>query len=116
MRRALSVVVLASCAAAFAASSAGASPALADRTCRLGAVYVISGHTGTMAQSKAHLAGTVMLRGQWGSGHWHVIDFGYAGSATGAYRLVIRPAHRGRLHLRLLTPDNITYRVTLTVI
>ena len=116
MRRALPVLVLALCAAVLGATTASASPALADRTCRLGAVYVIKGHTGTMAQSRLHLSGPVIVRGAWGSGPWHVLDVGEASAATGSYRLVLRPAHRGVLHLRLLTPDNITYTVTLTVI
>ena len=34
----------------------------------------------------------------------------------GTYKLVIRPRHRGVLHLRLDTPDPATYHVALTVI
>jgi hypothetical protein len=36
--------------------------------------------------------------------------------ADGRYRLTIRPGRRGKLELRLATPDHRTTRVVLTVV
>jgi hypothetical protein len=116
LRRALCVLLVAACGTVSTVLPATASPALADRTFRLGSIYIITGHTGTLAGSQQHVLGPVTLSGSWNGGRWQMIARSEAKGVRGSYRFVVRPRHRGILELRLGTPDNAVYRVALTVI
>ncbi|MGZ4409924.1 MAG: hypothetical protein ACXVY6_14245 [Gaiellaceae bacterium] len=116
LRRGLCVLVTAACATVSTVSAASASPALANRTFHLGSIYVITGTTGTWAGSHQHMLGTVSLSGSWNGGRWQMIARVEAKRPNGSYRFVVRPRRRGVLHLRLGTPDEAVYRVTLRVI
>ncbi len=116
LRRVVCLGVVVMCLAAATVSSAGARPALVNRTFPLGSIYVIKGHTGTWAASKQHMLGTVALFGSWEGRPWVLIAKTEAKRPTGAYRFVVRPKRRGSLRLRLSTPDGATFRVVVTVI
>ena len=103
--------------AVCAVRQANASSALVNRTFRLGSIYIITGHTGTAsAGATQHILGPVTLRGSWDGGPWQVLAGTEAKGRTGSYRIVVRPRHRGVLHLRLATPDPGLYNVVLTVV
>ncbi len=116
LRRAVLLLVVASCVAAATAPSTGATSKLANRTFRLGSVYVIKGHTGTWAASKEHMLGLVTLHGSWQGRPWVLVAKTEAERPNGSYRFVVRPRRRGVLHLRVGTPDGGRYKVVLTVV
>jgi hypothetical protein len=115
-RQAIFVMAVCACVAASSITAAAAAPTLSNRTFRLGTIYIITGHTGIRAGTTHHIRGPVILRGSWDGGPWRVINKTTSKLPAGSYRLVIRPKHRGVLHLRLDTPDPATYNVSLTVI
>ena len=115
-RQALSLIAVCACAAVSSVTSAAAAPTLTNRTFQLGSIYIITGYTGTRAGERQHIRGPVTLRGSWNGGPWRLIARTTSKLPKGTYKLVIRPRHRGVLHLRLDTPDPATYHVALTVI
>ena len=115
-RQALSLMVVCVGVAVSSVTPAAAGPTLANRTFRLGSVYIITGHTGVRAGEHQHIRGPVTLRGSWNGGPWRLIARTTSKLPKGTYRLVVRPKRRGVLHLQLATPDPATYHVSLTVI
>ena len=96
-------------AVAGAASASSSSRAdLHDTKIPLGSTYTITGQTARRA------TGAVILQGKLNSGPWLFLARTRT-NATGAYKLAFKPTRRGRLQLRLTTPDHQVRRVTLTV-
>ena len=114
MRRALLVIALSAtlAAAGSAAASSSHRSELHNATIPLGSTYTITGQT---APNGGHRAtGTVMLTGKLNAGPW-VFLVRTRTSANGTYTLTIKPTRRGRLLLRLATPDHQVRHVTLTI-
>ncbi len=115
MRRALLLAIL--LATLAVAGSAAATTAglvdLHDTTIPLGATYTITGQT-TGAPGHGRATGMVTLTGKLNGGSWLFLARTQT-STDGTYRLTIKPTRRGRLVLRLATPDHQVRRVTLTI-
>ncbi len=88
---------------------------LVNTTVKLGASYTISGQTGATQPGAPRATGSVTLTGRWLGGPSRVLVRTTTG-ADGRYQLSVRPGHRGKLELRLATPDHRTARVVLTVV
>ncbi len=87
---------------------------LADRTIRLGSTYTITGHTASLQGNAPRADGPVVLTGRWSGERWRVL-VRTTTHGDGSYRLSVRPGRRGRLELRLATPDHRVGNVVLTV-
>ena len=81
---------------------------------KLGSTFTITGRTGSAPGEGTRATGTVVLRGRWGTGTWHVITTTVTDSA-GRYRLAITPRRRGTLTLRIAPPDHHVRRYVLRV-
>ena len=111
------MLAVASCVAVSAVPAATAAPELANRTFRLGSIYIITGqHRNVGGVEAAHAGHSSRLHGSWQGRPWVLIAKTEAKRPTGSYRFVVRPKRRGVLRLRLGTPDGGTYRVVITVI
>ncbi len=115
LRRALLFAfLLATLAVAGSAAAATATRVeLHDTTIPLGATYTIVGQTGA-PDGHRRATGTVTLTGKLNGGAWLFLARTQT-STDGTYRLTIKPTRRGRLLLRLATPDHQVRRVTLTI-
>jgi hypothetical protein len=81
-------------------------------TASYGRAYTLTGRTGdTMTM---HAPAAIVMRGRWGRGAWRVLSK-TSSDAAGRYRISIVLNRRGRLDLRLATPDGYTGAKTLTV-
>jgi len=111
LRRALSLVFL--LVALTVAGSAAAAErhlhGLGDRRMALGQTYTITGRTA------GRVNGTVLLTGRWEGDKWRLL-IRTTTHGDGTYRLVVKPGRRGKLQLRVATPDDRVERVVLTVI
>ena len=88
---------------------------LDPKTITLGSSYTIAGQTGAAQPGAPRATGNVTLSGRWDGGRSRIL-LRTTTTADGRYHLTIRPAHRGKLELRLATPDHRTNRVVLTVV
>jgi hypothetical protein len=86
---------------------------LHDTTIPLGATYTIMGQTGA-PDGRRRATGTVTLTGKLNGGPWLFLARTQT-TTDGTYRLTIKPTRRGRLLLRLATPDHQVRRVMLTI-
>ncbi len=98
--------------AGSAAASSSSRTDLHDTTIPLGSTYTITGQTAP--RNGRRVTGTVTLAGKLNSGPWMFLARTRT-NASGSYKLAIRPTRRGRLQLRLSTPDQQVRRVTLTI-
>lgn len=105
-------------AALAAAGSATASNKgrlnLPSATIPLGASYTITGRTGA-PDGKSRATGNVLLTGRLNGGSWLFLVRTHT-RRDGSYRLSIKPTKRGRLELRLVTPDHGVTRVVVTIV
>jgi hypothetical protein len=109
----LSLLLGASLAVAGSAAASSSSRAdLHDTTIPLGSTYTITGQTAP--RNGRRITGTVTLAGKLNSGPWLVLARTRT-NASGFFKLAISPTRRGRLQLRLATPDHQVRRVTLTI-
>jgi hypothetical protein len=99
--------------AAFAAPAAGAPPPVT--TLHVGDEFVVTGQTGSLLGHPRRATGTIVVRGSWNGGPWHVITTTRT-DATGHYRFVIRPRRHGRLTVRIFPPDKQIRRLELRVV
>jgi hypothetical protein len=98
--------------AGSAAASSSHRTDLHDTTIPVGSTYTITGQTAP--RNGRRVTGTVTLAGKLNSGPWLLLARTQT-TASGTYKLMIRPTRRGRLQLRLTTPDRQVRRVTLTI-
>jgi hypothetical protein len=115
LRRALLFAfLLVTLAVAGSATAASATRAdLHDTTIPLGTSYTIMGQTGA-PDGRRRATGSVVLTGKLNGGPWIFLARTHT-STDGTYRVTIKPTRRGRLLLRLATPDHQVRRVTLTI-
>ncbi len=115
--RALLVSAVAVCALTVGLGAAGAQPpgGLRDKTVSLGSTYTITGQTGTVRAGAPRATGRVTLNGRWDGGRLRLLAQTTT-AVEGRYRLTIHLRRRGKLELRLTTPDHRVARVVLTVI
>jgi hypothetical protein len=114
LRRALLTAFLIAVVAAGSATGSTASPrGLPDTTLPLGATYTITGQT-ARAPGSGRATGRVVLTGRLNGGPWRFIAQTFT-NRDGMYRLKVKPTRRGRLELRLRTPDHGETHVVLTV-
>ena len=85
----------------------GSSTAVAARgfSMKLGSTFTITGRTGSAPGTGTRAVGTVVLRGRWSGGLWHVITTTVTNKA-GYYRFAVKPRRRGDLTLRITPPDH----------
>lgn len=88
---------------------------LSNRTVAVGATYTIVGQTGTAHPGSVRATGTVTLSGRWDGARSQVLAQ-TSTAADGRFRLTISLRRRGKLELRLSTPDHRVEHVTLTVV
>lgn len=86
---------------------------LPNTTMPLGSTYTITGQTFPFGGS-AHATGRVILAARVNGGPWQFVAQTTTRS-DGTYRVKIKPTRRGRIDLRLSTPDHRVSRVVLTV-
>ena len=115
--RALLVSAVAVCSLTVGLATAGAQPpgGLRDKTVSLGSTYTITGQTGTLQGGASRATGRVNLNGRWDGGRWQLLAHTTT-AVDGRYRVTIHLRRRGKLELRLTTPDRRVARVVLTVI
>lgn len=87
---------------------------LVNTTLQLGSSYTIQGRTGSAPGHASRARGPVTLTGRWDGGPWRVLDR-TSTQPDGRYLISVRPSRRGRLQLRLTTPDRQVFSVILTV-
>ena len=88
---------------------------LVDKTITLGSSYTIAGQTGAPQAGAPRATGNVILSGKWNGGPSQVLLRTTTGP-DGRYKLTIRPQRRGKLRLKLTTPDHRTTSVVLTIV
>jgi hypothetical protein len=104
-------------AALVVAGSGSAKPlpsGLVNTTLQLGSSYTIEGRTGSAPGHASRAKGRVTLAGRWEGGNWRVL-VQTSTRPDGRYLISVRPSRRGRLQLRLTTPDRQVFGVILTV-
>ena len=87
---------------------------LHNQTITAGSTYSITGQTGPGGGHR-RATGTVILSGKLNSGPWLVLVRTRT-KPDGTYKVTITPMRRGRLLLRLSTPDHLVRHVTLTIV
>ena len=111
----LPAVLLWSLTACLGVAAAQAPGNLVNRTVAVGSTYTITGQTGTLGPGTIRATGTVSLSGRLDNGPPQLLRR-TATTADGRFRMTIRLALRGKLDLRLATPDRRVARVTLWVV
>jgi hypothetical protein len=96
-------------------AAAGSPGNLVNKTVSVGSTYTITGQTGTLGPGTSRATGTVSLSGRVDNGPPQLLRRA-ATTADGRFRLTIRLELRGKLDLRLATPDRRVLRVTLWVV
>jgi hypothetical protein len=115
LRRALVLGSLLIASIAAGSASSATTLNLPNTTMPLGAVYTITGQTGSAAGSGGRRAtGRVILTGRLNDGPWQFVRKTMTRS-DGTFRLTVKPTRRGRFELRLVTPDGRVEHVVLTV-
>ena len=97
-----------------AGPAAAARQSLPNTTMRLGSTYTITGQTAAVS-GHARATGKVVVTGRLNGGVWRFITQTHT-LRNGTYKLRVKPTRRGRLELRIATPDHRVSRVVLTVI
>jgi hypothetical protein len=100
---------------ALTAGLGTAAAGLGNRTIAVGSTYTITGQTGTRGPGTARATGAVTLSGRLGRNPSQVLAQTTT-AADGRFRLTIHLAARGKLDLRLATPDHRLAHFTLTVV
>jgi hypothetical protein len=77
-----------------------------------GTAYTLRGRTAGL--EGLHATGTVIIRGRWNRGRWTTLGRTRT-DALGRYSITAKLRRRGRLELRLVTPDGFIGEKTLTV-
>jgi hypothetical protein len=108
-------VIVSSLTVGVVAGGARGPGGFSDRTLPAGSTYTITGQTAPLGAGVRRATGRVALSGRWDGGSSQLIARTTT-SADGRYRLTIHLRRRGKLELRLTTPDHRTSRVVLTVV
>jgi hypothetical protein len=101
--------------AGLGVAAAEAHGGLDNRTVSVGSTYMITGQTGTLGHGRVRATGGVTLSGRSSSGQARVLARTTT-AADGRFRLTIHLVTRGKLDLRLATPDRHVAHFTLTVV